>query len=145
MEKTKLAPAIIIQHVVSALLAVATAILTILIATGVIQPDMQETVRTAVSTGIVAVGAVATTLSELIPFLIKIVKDKNYAEILSIVRQCVVEVENIQGLPGSEKKGKVLEAVKKLLAERNIQFDIKAIDDMIESVVAIMNSIKKSN
>lgn len=138
-EKTKIQPATIIQHVVSALLAVATAVFAIL---GIFGLGGDETAQMVYKL-IAGLGAVATTLSELIPFIIKTIKDKNFKEILSIVRQCVTEVENIQGLTGAEKKARVLEAVQKLLAERHITFDVTTIDAMIESVVEIMNTIKK--
>lgn len=138
-EKTKIQPATIIQHVVSALLAVATAVFAIL---GIFGLGGDETAQMVYKL-IAGLGAVATTLSELIPFIIKTIKDKNFKEILSIVRQCVTEVENIQGLTGVEKKARVLEAVQKLLAERHITFDVTTIDAMIESVVEIMNTIKK--
>lgn len=138
-EKTKIQPATIIQHVVSALLAVATAVFAIL---GIFGLGGDETAQMVYKL-IAGLGAVATTLSELIPFVIKTIKDKNFKEILSIVRQCVTEVENIQGLTGAEKKARVLEAVQKLLAERHITFDVTTIDAMIESIVEIMNTIKK--
>lgn len=134
-EKQKIAPATIIQRVVSILLAIVTIVFAIWGIDGKNPRDVYAI--------IVGLGALATTLSELIPFIIKTTKDKNYAEVLSIVRQCVVEVENIEGLHGPEKKAKVLEAVKKLLEEKNITIDISAVDAMIESVVTIMNTIKK--
>lgn len=130
---------VIVKHVFSALSYLASLVFLILKLCGVkIGIDGNE-----INSLIVAVGAAAGTIIEVIPFIIQTIKDKNFKEILAIVNEAVAAADEIEGLKGEDKKNRVLDAVEKILTERNIAFDRAAIDLLIEEAVKIRNSVIK--
>jgi hypothetical protein len=102
------------------------------------------TINQADVNGIIfGLGAVIAGLIEFIPVITSLVKDKNFRELYSIVNDVVWSVEELKGLPGPEKKRKAIIAVNKVCLERGITFDPDKVDKMIESIIAIYNTVVK--
>ena len=92
---------------------------------------------------IFGLGAVIAALIELVPTLIGLIKDKQFRELMAIVNDVVWSVEELKGLSGPEKKCKAILAVNKICDQRGITFDADRVDKMIESVIAIYNTVVK--
>jgi len=92
---------------------------------------------------IFGLGAVIAALIELVPTLIGLIKDKQFRELMAIVNDVVWSVEELKGLSGPEKKRKAILAVNKICDQRGITFDADRVDKMIESVIAIYNTVVK--
>jgi len=128
-----------IQRVIAALIFLIGFVFAILSMFGV-----QVTVNQAdINNVIFGLGSVIAALIEFGPLLYGLVKDKNIRELLSIVNDVVYAVEKSKGLSGPEKKQKALEAITTICEERNIIFDAVQVEQMIESVIAIYNTVVK--
>ena len=92
---------------------------------------------------IFGLGAVIAALIEFIPTLLSLVKDKQFREVMAIVNDVVWSVEEIKGLSGPEKKRRAMIAVHKICEDRGIIFDAGKVDNMIESVITIFNTVSK--
>ena len=92
---------------------------------------------------IFGLGALIAAAIELVPILLQLMKDKEFRQIMSIVNDVVWSVEEIKGISGPEKKRRALEAVQKIMKERDLTFDINKVDRMIESVIDILNTVTK--
>jgi len=92
---------------------------------------------------IFGLGSVIAALIEFAPTIFALAKDKKFREVMSIVNDVVWSVEELKGLSGPEKKRKAMIAVQKICDERGIEFDADKVDDMIESVIAIYNTVVK--
>lgn len=129
----------VVQRVTSALAFLTGLIFAILGLFGVTITVNQADVNSI----IFGLGAVIAALIEFIPLLITLVKDKNFRELMSIVNDVVWSVEELKGLSGPEKKRKAMIAINKICEERGITFDADRVDKMIESVIAIYNTVVK--
>ncbi len=92
---------------------------------------------------IFGLGSVTATIIQLVPFVIKVVRDKNYKEIVEIVKDVVHFAENLTDLTGPEKKEKALQIIETICKERGIAFDINVIDGLIEAAVELYNKVVK--
>lgn len=93
---------------------------------------------------IFGLGVVVGFLIEFWPTIQKLIKDKDFRELMSIVNDVVYAVEeSSQGLTGEEKMEKALTAIQTICEERDIAFDKEKVMDMIESVIAIYNTVMK--
>lgn len=88
-------------------------------------------------------SAVIAALIEFIPTIIALVKDKNFRVIFNIVNDVVWSVEELEGLSGPEKKTRALIAVQKICSDREIDFDPEKVGRMIESVINVLNTVKR--
>lgn len=129
----------LVQRITSALIFLTGFVFAILGVFGV-----QVTVNQAdINIIIFGLSSVVAALIEFGPLVYGLVKDKNVRELLSIVNDVVYAVEESKGLSGPEKKRKALEAIATICEERNIIFDAVQVDQMIESVIAIYNTVVK--
>lgn len=93
---------------------------------------------------IFGLGAVIAGLIEVVPMLLSLVKDKKFRELMAVVNDVVWSVEELKGLTGPEKKQKAILAINKICEDRGIDFDEAQVDNMIESVIAIYNTVVKN-
>lgn len=92
---------------------------------------------------IFGLGTIVATLIEVVPILLQLLKDKEYRKIMEIVNDVVWSVEELKGLSGPEKKQKAMNSIEKLCKERNIKFDSDKVNNMIESIITIRNTVIK--
>ena len=85
--------------------------------------------------------AVIIVVRYLIPYIKSKVKDTEYAAIYSIVEDAVKMAEQTMKAKGAgaEKKATVLNVVKQIMAENSYQMSDEQLNNMIESIVYIMN------
>lgn len=106
---------------------------------------VQVTVNQAdINNVIFGLGSVVAFLIEFGPMIHGLVKDKNVRELLSIVNDVVYAVEELDGLTGPEKKQKALKSIATICEQRGIEFDAEKVGLMIESVIAIYNTVVKN-
>ena len=92
---------------------------------------------------IFGLGVIIAALIEFAPMILSLIKDKQFREVMAIVNDVVWSVEELKGLSSSEKKSKAMKAIEKICTERGITFDADKVDNMIESVIAIYNTVVK--
>ena len=93
---------------------------------------------------IFGLGAVIAALIEFGPMVISLMRDKQFREVMSIVNDVVWAVEELKGLSSEEKKRKAMISIAKICDERGIKFEPDKVDDMIESVIRIYNTVVKT-
>jgi len=100
--------------------------------------------QTDVNNVIFGLGVIVGVIIEFAPMIYDLVKDKNYKELLSIVSDVVKAVEeSSEGLSGQEKKDKAMNAIRIICEKRDIPFDVEKVSHMIESIIAIYNTVVK--
>lgn len=93
---------------------------------------------------IFGLGAVIAALIEFGPMIFSLMRDKQFRELMSIVNDVVWAVEELKGLSSEEKKHKAMISIAKICDERGIKFESDKVDDMIESVIRIYNTVVKN-
>lgn len=129
----------VIQHVVSALIFLTSVIFATLSLCGVTIAINE----TDINNLIFGLGSLIAACIEIVPFLIKLIKDKDFAKTMHIVSNVVKAIEELKGLSSLQKKTKALDIITKECEAQNIKIDIDKIDQMIETVVALRNKVVK--
>jgi len=105
--------------------------------------------QTDVNNVIFGLGAIAGFLIEFVPMIFGLIKQVKVGELLTIVRDVVYAVESISNtpdggvIPGQEKKRIALEKIEKICIDRGITFNKDLVDNLIESVIKILNTVTK--
>ncbi len=130
----------IVQHISSALTFLTGLIFGLLKVFGVNITVNEEDVNTL----IFGLASFIALLIQLIPFIVKMIKEKNLTAIKDIVSDVVKAVEELKDLTGEEKKAKAVEIILKECKERNLKITEAELCPLIEAVVALRNQVIKA-
>lgn len=92
---------------------------------------------------IFAVSFIISAVIELWPIIKDLIKNKNLAKILNVIKTVVDSVEELKDLSGSQKKNVAVDAASTALIKQGINIDTNTISDLIEDAVALRNNIVK--
>lgn len=128
-----------IKHVCSALTLLVAIIIGLLGVCG-IKINVSEI---EINNLIFSIGSFIAILIEVIPFIKDFIKTKSLPKILNVVKTVVDAVEELKNLKGSEKKEKATDIIVKELHKQGIKVELKSIDGLIETAVAMRNQVVK--
>ena len=92
---------------------------------------------------IFTVSFIVSAVIELWPTIKDLIKNKNLAKILNVIKTVVDSVEELKDLSGSQKKNVAVDAASTALIKQGINVDTNTISDLIEDAVALRNNIVK--
>lgn len=129
-----------VQHITSGLTFLTGFIFCLLKIFGVVLVVNESDINTL----IFALGSFIAICIELIPFIIKTIKDKNLLRITVIVSDVVRAIDELEeSLTSSEKKNKAMSIIITECEKHNLKIELEDIDRLIEAAVKLRNKVLK--